>query len=128
MGCVLMAMSRVDPERIAPKILTGRFERKIFVDNPNGAARKAMILRQLADEDSAHMLTPEDVGFLVEKTAGRSAVNMERLISSAAICAACAPVSRDDFLTALEEEPSDFDRIVAMKNAKFDQKHGWHPV
>jgi SpoVK/Ycf46/Vps4 family AAA+-type ATPase len=71
LGCVLMAMSRVDPERIAPKILTGRFERKIFVDNPNGAARKAMILRQLADEDSAHMLTPEDVGFLVEKTAGR---------------------------------------------------------
>jgi SpoVK/Ycf46/Vps4 family AAA+-type ATPase len=128
LGCVLMAMSRVDPERIAPKILTGRFERKIFVDNPNGAARKAMILRQLADEDSAHMLTPEDVGFLVEKTAGRSAVNMERLNSSAAICAACAPVSRDDFLTALEEEPSDFDRLTAARNAKYDQKHGWHPV
>jgi SpoVK/Ycf46/Vps4 family AAA+-type ATPase len=123
-----MAMSRVDPERIAPKLLNGRFERKIFVDNPSDDARRALILRQLAEEVSEHMLTPEDVGFIVEKTAGRSAVNMERLISSAAICAAGVPVSRDDFLTALEEEPSDFDRLTAARNAKYDQKHGWHPV
>ena len=29
-----------EPQNIAPKILTGRFERKIFVGNPNGDARR----------------------------------------------------------------------------------------
>ena len=29
-----------EPEKIAPRILTGRFERKIFVDNPRPEARK----------------------------------------------------------------------------------------
>ena len=87
-----------------------------------------MIQRQLADETEEHALTPEDLDFIVEKTAGRSAVNMQRLISSAATHAAFTPVTRDDFLTALEEEPSDFDRITAAKNAKFDRLYGWHPV
>lgn len=50
---------------------------------------------------------------------------MERLISSTALRAALAPVTKDDFITALEEEPSDFDRAVAAKNAKFDRAHGW---
>ena len=117
-----------EPDRIAPKILTGRFERKIFIDNPSPQARKAMIQRQLAEEIAEHELSPADLEFLVEKTAGRSAVNMERLISSAALHAACAPVTKDDFLTALEEEPSDFDRAVAAKNAKFDRMHGWRPL
>ena len=117
-----------EPERIAPKILTGRFERKIFIDNPSGNARRAMIQRQLAEEIAEHELSPADLEYIVEKTAGRSAVNMERLISSAALHAACAPVTRDDFLTALEEEPSDFDRTIAAKNAKFDRAHGWHPL
>jgi len=117
-----------EPDRIAPKILTGRFERKIFIDNPSPQARKAMIQRQLAEETAEHELSPADLEFVVEKTAGRSAVNMERLISSAALHAALAPVTKDDFLTALEEEPSDFDRIVAAQNAKFDRKFGWHPL
>jgi len=117
-----------EPDRIAPKILTGRFERKIFVDNPSPKARLAMIQRQLAEEPSDHALTSADLDFIVEKTAGRSAVNMERLISSASIHAAGAPVCRDDFLTALEEEPSDFDKITSARNAKFDKKYGWHPM
>jgi len=117
-----------EPDRIAPKILTGRFERKIFIDNPSANARRAMIQRQLAEEIAEHELSPADLEYVVEKTAGRSAVNMERLISSASVHAACAPVTRDDFLTALEEEPSDFDRITAAKNAKFDNAHGWHPL
>jgi hypothetical protein len=117
-----------EPDQIAPKILTGRFERKIFVDNPSSNARRAMIQRQLAEEISEHALSPADLDFIVEQTAGRSAVNMERLISSAAIKAACAPVTRDEFVAAIEEEPSDFDRAVAAKNAKFDAKHGWHPA
>ena len=37
------------------------------------------------------------------------------------------PVSRDHFETALKAEPSDFDEATAKKNAKFDEKHGWHP-
>ena len=49
-----------------------------------------MIQRQLAEEIAEHELSPADLEFLVEKTAGRSAVNMERLISSAALHAACA--------------------------------------
>ena len=117
-----------EPEHIAPKILTGRFERKIFIDNPSAQARKAMILRQLAEEIADHELSSMDLEFVVEKTAGRSAVNMERLVSSAALHAAFAPVTRDDFLTALEEEPSDFDRVIAAGNAKFDRAHGWHPM
>ena len=116
------------PEQIAPKILTGRLERKIFVDNPSSSARRAMILRQLAEEPSEHALTPADIEYVVQRSVGRSAVNMERLISTAAVHAACAPVELEDFVTALESEPSDFDRAVAKRNAKFDAMHGWHPA
>ena len=116
-----------DPQNIAPKLLTGRFERKIFVDNPNSAARRNMLNRQLAEEDVPHQLSAYDLGCLVEATAGRSGVNMERLISSACMAAAGLPVSRDHFDTALNAEPSDFDEATAKKNAKFDKKYGWHP-
>lgn len=116
-----------EPDKIAPKILTGRFERKIFMDNPDSAARRALILRQLAEEDEAHMLDPQDISDIVMMTAGRSAVNMERLVSSAAMHAGGAPVSLADFEAALGEEPSDFDKVTASKNAKFDRAHGWHP-
>ena len=116
-----------EPDKIAPKILTGRFERKIFMDNPDSAARKALILRQLAEEDEAHMLDPKVISDIVMMTAGRSAVNMERLVSSAAMHAGGAPVSLADFEAALGEEPSDFDKVTASKNAKFDRAHGWHP-
>ena len=116
-----------EPDKIAPKILTGRFERKIFMDNPDSAARKALILRQLAEEEEAHMLDPKDISDIVMMTAGRSAVNMERLVSSAAMHAGVTPVSLADFEAALGEEPSDFDKATAAKNAKFDRAHGWHP-
>ena len=95
-----------EPQNIAPKLLTGRFERKIFVDNPNSAARRNMLMRQLAEEDVPHQLSAYDLGCLVEATAGRSGVNMERLISSACMAAAGLPVSRDHFDTALNAEPS----------------------
>ena len=116
-----------EPDKIAPKILTGRFERKIFVDNPSPQARKAMIERQLAHETTEHELSPADLLQIVEQTAGRSAVNMERLISTAALHAGCAPVRLDDFELALKEEPSDFDRATASKNAKFAHQHAWSP-
>lgn len=48
-----------EPDKIAPKILTGRFERKIFMDNPDSAARKALILRQLAECMSRLCCQPE---------------------------------------------------------------------
>tara|TARA_R110000796_G_scaffold16601_3_gene51741 strand:- start:69 stop:1097 length:1029 start_codon:yes stop_codon:yes gene_type:complete len=117
-----------EPDKIAPKILTGRFERKIFMDNPDSAARRALILRQLAEEDEDHMLDPQDMSDIVLMTAGRSAVNMERLVSSAAMHAGGVPVSLADFEAALGEEPSDFDKVTASKNAKFDRAHGWHPL
>ena len=101
---------------------------KIFMDNPDSAARKALILRQLAEEDEAHMLEPQDISDIVMMTAGRSAVNMERLVSTAAMHAGVTPVSLADFESALGEEPSDFDKVTAAKNAKFDRAHGWHPA
>ena len=115
------------PEKIAPKILTGRFVRKIHVDNPSSKARQAMIERQLAEEDTDHSLSSADLDEIVEKTAGRSGVNMELIISTAARHADGLSVTLDNFLTALEEEESDFDKETAKKNQLFDSKHGWHP-
>ena len=116
-----------EPDKIAPKILTGRFERKILIDNPNSAARRSLILRQLAEEDQPHMLETADLDDLVLLTAGRSAVNMTRLISTAAMLAGGAPVSLMDFEAALGQEKSDFDPEVARKLARFDRQHGWNP-
>ena len=116
-----------DPEGIAPKILTGRFERKIFIDNPNASARKKMIQRQLAEEDVEHKMSSEELNNIVAGTEGRSAVNLERLISSAAKHAAGTPVTEENFRDAMEEEPTDFDKKTALKCAKYDRVHGWKP-
>ena len=116
-----------EPENIAPKILTGRFERKVFVDNPNSSARRAMLTRQLSEEDHAHMLSAADIEFVVEATAGRSGVNMERLISSACTTAAGLSVGREDFDKALTTEKTDFDKKTVKKCKAYDEKHGWHP-
>jgi len=117
-----------EPENIAPKILTGRFERKILVDNPNSSARRHMLLRQLAQNEAPHMLCPADIDFVVEATALRSGVNMVRLISSASESAAGLPVSREDFDKVLETEKTDFDAKTVKKCKAFDEKHGWHPA
>jgi hypothetical protein len=85
-----------------------------------------MIQRQLAAEDAVHALSTTDMQNIVDATAGRSAVNMERLISTAATHAAGTPVSLNDFEMAIAEEPSDFDHKTAARNAKFDRQHGWH--
>lgn len=112
------------PTKIAPKII-GRLERKILVDNPNPDARRALILRQLAQEKSEQMLAGEDLAYLIKATQGRSAVNMERLVSTAVLRAGGLPVSRIDFELALEEEPSDYDPTVAKANAKYNAQYGW---
>ena len=114
-----------DPTKIAPKLLTGRFERKILVDNPTAAARRALIMTELAQEDHEALLSAEGMLHIVEQTAGRSAVNMERLVSTAVLRAQGLPVSRIDFELAIEEEPNDFDIRVATQNFKYDQKYGW---
>lgn len=114
-----------EPKNIAPKILTGRFERKILIDNPNEAARRALIMRQLAQEEHEHILSASDLFFIIQETNGRSAVNLERLVSTAVTKADGMPVSRADFDLAMEEEPSDFDLKVAAANREYDQKHGW---
>jgi hypothetical protein len=113
-----------DPTKIAPKII-GRLERKILVDNPNPAARRALIFRQLAQEEQEQILTGDDVAYIVEATKGRSAVNMERLVSTAVLRAGGIPVSRVDFELALDEEPSDYDAMVAKANAKYNALRGW---
>jgi hypothetical protein len=114
-----------DPMKIAPKLLYGRFERKILVDNPNHAARKALILKQLAQHDEGHILSSEDIAYIVDETVGRSVVNIERLVSTAALDARGMAVACDNLQTALEEEPSDYDEAVASANLKYDRKHGW---
>ena len=88
---------------------------------------QAMIERRLAEEDTDHSLSSADLDEIVEKTAGRSGVNMELIISTAARHADGLSVTLDNFLTALEEEESDFDKETAKKNQLFDSKHGWHP-
>jgi len=115
-----------EPTKIAPKILTGRFERKILIDNPNEAARRALIMRQLAQDEHEPILSSSDLFFIVLETNGRSAVNLERLVSTALTKADGMPVSRADFDLAMEEEPSDFDLKVATANREYDKKHGWH--
>ena len=34
-------------------------------------------------------------------------------------------MGRVEFEVAMEEEPSDYDAVVATANAKYDAKHGW---
>eukprot|EP00966_Prymnesium_polylepis_P335049 7390406-Prymnesium_polylepis.1 len=114
-----------NPELIAEKILTGRFERKIMIDTPNLDARRALLLRQLAQEDQPHALKPADIYNIVDKTPGRSAVNLERLVSTAVMGALGQPVTYLDFEQAMEIEPSDFDARVAARHAKYDKKFGW---
>ena len=123
---LLIIAATNEPTKIAPKILTGRFERKILIDNPNAAARRALINRQLAQEEHESLLSTADLSYIIDQTAGRSAVNMERLVSTAVTKAGGMPVGRVEFEDALEEEPSDYDAIVATANAKYDHKHGWH--
>ncbi len=116
-----------EPHKIATKILTGRFERKILVDNPNGAARRSLMMRQLSQEEHEPNLSAHEMAMVVEETAGRSAVNLTRLVSTAVTKAHGMPVSYIDFEMAMESEPSDFDAEVARSNQKFDEKHGWRP-
>lgn len=122
---LLVIMATNDPNKIADKIITGRLEVKIFLDNPSDNAREAMIQKQLAEEDYDHHLEDSDIQYIVKKTAGRSAVNMERLISTAATIADNAPVCLNDFLAALKASPSDYNEEVAQKNKDYDRKHGW---
>ena len=114
-----------NPELIAEKILTGRFERKILIDTPDADARRSLLLRQLAQDDQPHALQSQDIHNIVAKTAGRSAVNLERLISTAVAYAHGQPVTYPDFEEAMETEPSDYDPRVAARHAKFDKKFGW---
>ena len=114
-----------NPELIAPKILTGRFERKILVDTPNAESRRALLLRQLAQEDQLHGLQPADIYHIIDKTVGRSAVNLERLVSTAVMGALGQPVTYEDFEQAMDTEPSDFDARVSARHAKYDKKFGW---
>ena len=68
-----------EPTRhISPRILTGRFERKILVGNPNAFARRNLIIRQLSQEIHEPMLSAEDMRYIIGETSGRSAVNLER--------------------------------------------------
>jgi SpoVK/Ycf46/Vps4 family AAA+-type ATPase len=124
-GNLLVIGATNEPKNISPKILTGRFERKILIDNPNEAARRALIMRQLAQEEHEPILSSSDLFFIIQETNGRSAVNLERLVSTAVTKADGMPVSRADFDLAMEEEPSDFDLKVAAANREYDKKHGW---
>ena len=114
-----------EPERIAPKILTGRFERKILLDNPAEDARRALIVKQLSQEVHEQVIEAHEIDWIVMETEGRSAVNIERVVSTAVLRAVILPVTAADFEDALEEEPSDYDADVAQRNIAFNQKYGW---
>lgn len=58
-----------NPELIAEKILTGRFERKILIDTPDADARRSLLLRQLSQDDQPHALQSHDILNIVAKTA-----------------------------------------------------------
>mgnify|MGYP003114879128 CR=1 FL=1 len=112
-----------DPSKIAPKILTGRFERKILVDNPNLEARRALVMKQLAQETDYDM-SSGDITYVAKELAGRSAVNIERVVSTA-VKRALGGATLMDFEAAMEQEPSDYDGETAEKNKLFDEQHGW---
>ena len=86
-----------------------------------------MIQRQLAEEAVEHEMSSEELDNIVAGTEGRSAVNLERLISSAAKHAAGMPVTEENFRDAMEEEPTDFDKKTAAKCVKYNRVHGWKP-
>jgi len=113
-----------DPSKIAPKILTGRFERKILVDNPNVEARRALIMKQLSQEEDYNM-SSDDITYVAKELAGRSAVNIERVVSTA-VKRALVGATLMDFIAAMEQEPSDYDAITTEKNKLYDTQHGWH--
>jgi SpoVK/Ycf46/Vps4 family AAA+-type ATPase len=125
MPCILVIGATNEPQNISPRILNGRFERKIFVGNPNGDARRHMILRQLGQGEKEHTMSSSELDTLVQNTAGRSAVNMQRLISTAVQRAGFIPVMLVHFQDAMSEEPSDYDPVNAEKNFKYNQKYGW---
>ena len=114
-----------DPERIGAKLLTGRFERKILVENPNAQARKQLLMKQVAEENMEAMLSAEDYRYIVDATQGRSAVNLVRVISTAATYADGLPLMRMHFEQAMEDERSDYDEQVVAMNRKYDAKFGW---
>jgi len=86
---------------------------------------QALIVKQLAQEKEGQVVEREEIEWVVSETEGRSAVNMERVVSSAMLRAGVLPVTLADFEEALEEEPSDYDAEVAKQNREFNQKHGW---
>ena len=121
---VLVIGATNEPSKIAAKILTGRFERKILVDNPNLEARRALIMKQLAQEEG-YDLSSDDLTYVANELAGRSAVNIERVVSTA-VKRAHGGATLMDFEAAMEQEPSDYDGETAEKNKLFDSQHGWH--
>ena len=70
-------------------------------------------------------MSSNELNSIVHDCAGRSAVNMERLISTAVQRAGCLSVMARHFEEAMLEEPSDFDPVVAKKNADYNKKFGW---
>jgi len=113
-----------EPRKIAPKLLTGRFEHKMFLDNPCAAARRAIIVKQLKLEEQPDNLSEDDLETIIEQTQGRSAVNIKRVVSAAVAAARPAPVSAMDFDTALMKWKSDYDEATAKANASFNKQYG----
>ena len=128
MDNILVIGATNDPLRIAKKILDGRFERKILVDNPDSDARKSLIMTQLQENTYGNDLTPTEMSMIVEKTKGRSAVNIQRLVSTAISEASLEPVMLAHFESALLSEKSDFNMATARANRKYDEQYGWNPL
>ena len=128
MDNILVIGATNDPLRIAKKILEGRFERKILVDNPDSDARKSLIMTQLQENTYGNDLTPTEMSMIVEKTKGRSAVNIQRLVSTAISEALMEPVMLEHFESALLSEKSDFNMATARANRKYDEQYGWNPL
>ena len=127
MDNILVIGATNDPQRIAKKILDGRFERKILVDNPDSDARKSLIMTQLHENTCGKDLTPTEMSMIVEKTKGRSAVNIQRLVSTAISEASMEPVMLAHFESAMLSERSDFNKATARANRKYDEQYGWNP-
>ncbi len=115
------------PWKIAPKLLHGRFERKIHMPTPPPRHRLALMQELVSLEESEPTLDDDDWIQIIKATNGRSAVNLQRLVSTAAANAQGVglPISHEDFAFALDREPSDYDEVVVKENFKFDKKFGW---
>jgi cell division protease FtsH len=102
---VLAATNRVDV--LDPALLRpGRFDRRVTLDNPDTAGRKAILLVHIKGKPLDNLV---DLDILAKQTAGFSGADLANLVNEAAIMAA----RKDRVNIGMEEFGEAVDRVIA---------------